>query len=152
MAVTFAKQWADNELLRFDDLNAEFDNIYSLQQSLGFPATAAKKMNTFELTLDSAESSGISAASNNIIDFRLGTAKVFRWDGTAGSVDLGILWTATAAGGTPSIVPRSAGGGSTNVSVNLAGIGTGGPQLDGFRAFGANDERNIAQSMFSRGI
>lgn len=86
MAVTKVKTWVA-EILTASDLNAEFDNIYNNQQSLGEPRTAAFDLDGQELILDSDGDSSITADSDDVVDIKIaGTDSIFLGHGTGNTV------------------------------------------------------------------
>src|SRR3990167_5133341 len=101
MALSPLKTWIA-EVLTFNDLNAEFLNIYNNPVSLISPLTAAIDMNGFELILDADADTSITSDTDDRIDFRIGgTDGVFIGHATGNTgaflhVDPG-AFTATAA-------------------------------------------------------
>ena len=72
MAVNALKTWIAGEKLSASDLNAEFANILTNGEDLGWPATKAKDFDGQELILDSDADTSITADTDDQIDFRIG--------------------------------------------------------------------------------
>ena len=71
MAVSRIKTWVSLETLTAADQNAEFNNILSNGEDLGFPATKAKDLNGQELILDADADTSITADTDDQIDFKI---------------------------------------------------------------------------------
>ena len=71
MAVSRIKTWIV-ETLTASDLNAEFDNVLSNGEDLGWPATKAKDLDGKELILDADGDTSITADTDDQIDVRVG--------------------------------------------------------------------------------
>ncbi len=79
MALSEVKSWIEGETLTASDLNAEFDNIYNNQQSLGTPRTAAWDMDGQELIFDADGDTTIHASTDDQIDVKIAGADDFRF-------------------------------------------------------------------------
>ncbi len=129
MAVTKVKTWVTDEVLSTTDLNAESDNIYNNQGSLGWPRTAAASLAGQALTLDSGGNSDLQASTNNLLDLQLNSASgLFSWDGTASTPINGMDWIAGASGTDVQISANSTG---SNASINVVPKGTGQVKISG---------------------
>jgi len=129
MAVTAAKTFVAGEVLTASDLNAEFTNVYSNGETLGWPATVAKDFDGNSITLDSDADSSLTADTDDRLDLALSGTDLFRWDGTVSTPVNGIDFVAAATGVAPKVRPYS--GTDTNVNLNLVGLGTGHVQVHG---------------------
>ncbi len=72
MAVSRIKTWVSLETLTAADLNAEFSNILSNGEDLGWPATKAKDLDGQKLILDADADTSITADTDDQIDFETG--------------------------------------------------------------------------------
>jgi len=70
MAVSRIKTWIV-ETLTASDLNAEFDNVLSNGEDLGWPATKAKDLDGQELILDADGDTSITADADDQMDFKI---------------------------------------------------------------------------------
>lgn len=122
MAISPYKTWSAGEILTAADLNASFSHITSNGQDLGWPATQAKDLDGFALTLDSDGDSQLQVLTDDVLTLTLQSAALFVWDGDAASPVNGFTWTAAATG---SASQMSATGSDTNISLELAPKGTG---------------------------
>jgi hypothetical protein len=122
MAVSPLKTWVAGEVLTASDLNAEFLNVYSGGQTLGWPATTSKDLNGFELIFDVDADTSLTADTDDRIDVKLSGADLFRFDGTATTPVNGFDFIAAAASSDPSITVV---GSDTNIDLNIVPKGTG---------------------------
>ncbi len=132
MAVSRLKTWASNEVLTSSDLNAEFNNILNNDSSLGWPATANKDLDGYQLILDGDADSYLVASTDDRLDIRLGGSTLFRLDGTVATPVNGLDFIASAAG---SAVRMTAVGSDTDISINLVPKGAGVLQVGGSSIF-----------------
>lgn len=102
MAVSASKTWITNESLTASDLNAEFSNIYSNGENLGWPATKLKDLDGQELVLDADGDTSITADTDDQIDFRLAGIDAFTMATVASAVNF--LKLTAAATGNPVII------------------------------------------------
>ena len=128
MAVSALKSWVPGEVLTAADLNAEFNNILSNGEDLGWPATKAKDLNGQSLVLDADADSALFVTTDDRLDLQLAAATLFRFDGTTTTPVNGLDFIAASAGSAPSI---TAVGTDTNIDIDLVPKGTGEVQING---------------------
>ena len=128
MAVTVSKTFIAGEILTASDLNGEFLNIVNNGQTIGFPRTSEADFNGQEMWLDAAKTSSFTADTDNLLDLKMNSADLFRWDGTVASPVNGMNFVATATGGDAEMLAY---GSDTNININLIPKGTGKILLDG---------------------
>lgn len=122
MPVSKFKTWTSGEVLTASDLNSSFDQVFNNGEDLGWPATKAKDLDGFELTLDSDGDSGIVADTDDRTDIKLSGVDLFRFDGTTTSPVNGLDFIAAATGSDPYVVPQ---GSDSNINMVLVPKGTG---------------------------
>ena len=87
MSVSRVKVWIAGEVLSASDLNAEFANLITNGEDLGWPATKAKDLDGNELIFDADGDTSITSDSDDVIDFRIGgTDSLFIGHGTGNTV------------------------------------------------------------------
>ncbi len=146
MAVTAAKTFVAGEILTASDLNAEFSNVYSNGQTIGFPRTAEAHFKGQEMWLDDDKDSSFTADTDDRLDLKLKGVDLFRWDGTVATPVNGLDFIASATLGPVQI---KAVGSDTNISINLIPKGGGDVLVNGT---GIQDafRRSAASNVVSR--
>jgi hypothetical protein len=137
VAVSALKTWIPGEVLTASDLNAEFVNILSNGQSIGFPRTAEADFNGQVLWLDVDKDSSLTADTDDRLDLALSGTELFRWDGTVATPVNGFDWIAAAAGSEPAMVAIGA---DAHIDVELTPKGTGNVTQSGTRVLLLGDE------------
>ena len=127
MAVSAAKTWVAGEILTASDLNSEFSRVYTSGEDLGWPATKAKDLNGFAIQFSPDQLTTAAASSNGILDFTIANVKIFRMDGSAGTMVNGFDFTGQVTGTAPAITVV----GDTNTNLNIIPKGTGVMTVDG---------------------
>ncbi len=122
MAVTASKVWVAGEVLTASDLNGEFTNILSNGQLIGFPRTTEADFAGNEMWLDSDKDSSFTMDTDDLLELKINSKDLFRWDGRATTPVNGLDWVASATGVDVAI---NAAGDDTNVSIDLVPKGTG---------------------------
>jgi len=137
MAVSSSKTWVAGEVLTASDLNAEFVNILSNGQTIGFPRTSEADFNGQVIWLDADKDSSLTSDTDDRADLALSGTDLFRWDGTAATPVNGFDWVASIAGSAPAMV---AVGSDTNIDIELTPKGTGVATSGGTRILLLGDE------------
>ena len=147
MAVVRVKTWTQGEILTHTDLNAEFSNVYSNGEALGWPATKAKNLATQKLILDTDGDTSITADTDDRIDFELKGTDLLRFDGTAAIPVNGMSFVASVSGTDPSIEMF---GENDNIGLNIVPKNSGNLQVNGSNVLDVDDDDAIlAQLVFS---
>lgn len=149
MAVTVFKTFAAGEILTASDLNSSFSKIVDNGEDLGWPATKARSMDRFELTLDDDGDSGIVADTDDRIDLKLSGSDLFRFDGTVTTPVNGMDFIASA--GTDDVVMDLVGT-AADISLDIQPKGTGTLKVNGVDVeslVAENDDNIIANQVFS---
>ena len=122
MAISPFKIFTPGEILTASDLNASFTQVTSNGEDLGWPATKAKDLNGFALTLDADADSSFAAGTDDIATLTLQGVAQFIFDGDVASPVNGFRFTGSATGVAPEILAQ---GSDTNISARLSAKGTG---------------------------
>lgn len=145
MARSILKSWVAGEVLLAGDLVTEFNNIYQNGLSIINPLTGTLTTNGNTITLDVDDDTSIDAGrADDVIDLALQNVDLFRFDGSVGSVQNGLTFTASAANNAVQIAPIS---GGSNISLNYVNDGTGQFQVDGENIF-ESDEMILSSQVF----
>ena len=78
MAVAVYKTFVSGEVLTASDLNNSFTQITNNGQTVGWPATASKDLDGYELIFDADADTSITADTDDQLDFRLNAVDYFR--------------------------------------------------------------------------
>lgn len=120
MSIARVKVWGD-EILTASDLNGEFNNIINNALALISPLTGTLDVDGNTITLDSDGDCNMSAATDDVITFVVGSGSIKLDLSTTSSVNGFTL--STAATGNPPII--AAQGTDSNIGVAIRGKGTG---------------------------
>lgn len=147
MAVSALKTFVAGEILTAADLNAEFLNVLSNGEDLGWPATKAKDFNGQVLQLDANADTSMYSTTDDQVDWNVGGVNLFTFDGTTASSVNGLTWVTGATGSVPQIQAR---GSDTHIGLNLVPKGTGTIQISGNATAGYEDANSlIVNEVFS---
>lgn len=149
MAISRTKTWVAGAQLPASELNALEANLVDNQQDVGNPRTQSFDMDGNELILDSDGDTSITCDTDDQIDVRLQGQDLFIFDGTVASAVDGLTFGAVATA-SPSTVPITAQGSSTNINLNLVPKGSGVVQIAGEEISSQSENLLLASQVFGR--
>jgi hypothetical protein len=137
VAIEASKTWIAGEVLAASDLNAEFVNILSGGQLIGFPRTFEADFGGQVLWLDADKDTSITADTDDQIDIALSGTDLFYFDGTETTPVNGFGFLASSSGDEPAIVVFGA---DTHIDFDVQPKGDGNLTQDGTRVLLLGEE------------
>jgi len=144
MSISRVKTFVDGEVLFAADLEAEFDNWTTNQETIGWPATTSRAMAGNSLKLDADDTTLIKASVDDIVQIVSNGTITFQVDGTVASAVNGIGLIAGATTVDPIISSIGAG---SDIGINMVPKGDGTFGVDGV-VYSTHTSALLAYRMF----